>query len=214
VRHHGTIGQRRGDSGFNLGRVFLIVIGIHVVFGGGLLWMAKTQTGQEFAKTYNIKLFSPPLPPPKHEEPPKPETPPPPPPEVAQPKVEMPKLAAAAPSAAPAPQIGGDGGPSMAWGGKFAGGNLDGPEGAYNAGVTSLFRSVYQMPPGTRFGPAVVQLQVTGSGQVQEFRLAQSSGSPAQDQALLAAAEKVKARGTPPPPDQKPRSVTVRIYPY
>jgi TonB family protein len=175
--------------------------------------MAKTSTGQQFAKTYNIKLFQPEKPP----EPEKQETaeqPPPPPPPVEMPKTELPQVASAPPSggAAAAPAIGGGGAPGASWTGKFAGGNFEGPEGAFHAGVTRLFRDAYQQPK-TEFGPAEVELTVTGSGQVTAYRLAKSSGDATNDQALLAAARTVQSRGVPAPPENKPRAVTVRFYP-
>ena len=128
------------------------------------------------------------------------------------PKAELPKVASAPPTGAvAAPKIGG-GAPGASWGGKFAGGNFDGPEGAFHAGVTRVFRDAYQQPK-TEFGAAEVELTVSGSGQVSSFRLAKSSGDPTNDQALLAAARTVQSRGVPAPPESKPRAVTVRFYP-
>ncbi len=209
MKHHGSIGGSRGGGGFNFGRVFLIVIGIHLLFGLGLLWMAKTSTGQQFAKTYNIKLLQP-------EKPPEPETaeeppPPPPPPPIETPKAETPQVAAAAPAAAAAPSIGG-GGTGSSWNGRFAGESFDGPEGAFHAGVTRVFREAYRDPE-TDFGPATVELTVSGTGAVQSFRLTQSSGDAANDQAILTAARTVQERGLPAPPDNKARAVTVNLYP-
>ena len=209
MKHHGAIGASRGGGGIDFGRVFLIVIGIHAAIGLGVLWMAKTDAGRQFAKTYNIKLFQPPKPP----EPEKKvaDEPPPPPPKVEKP-IEAPKVASAAPSGPAAPSIGG-GAIGSSWGGKFAGGNFDGPEGAFHAGVTRLFREAYQQPS-TNFGAAEIELTVSGAGAVQSFRLAKSSGDSADDQALLEAARKVQARGVPAPPENKPREVTVRFLPH
>jgi len=211
VKHHGAIGETRGGGSFDFGRVFLIVVGIHVLFGLGLLWMAKTGAGQNFAKTYNIKLFQP-------EKPPEPEKkevaeePPPPPPPVEAPKAELPQVGAAPPSGGiAAPTIGG-GAPGGNWSGKFAGGSFDGPEGAFHAGVTRLFREAYQQPA-AYFGAAEVELTVSGSGKVSSFRLAKSSGDASNDQALLAAARIVQQRGVPAPPESRPRAVTVKFYP-
>lgn len=211
------IGGGRDDTGFQFGRVFLIVVGLHAVVGLGVLWLAKTSAGQQFAKTYDIKLFTP-EPPEQPEEPPKPEeAPPPPPPPLETPQVEAPKLAATAPSAAPpAPTIGGGGagrGGANWSGGRFVGGFGDGPEGAFHAGITRLFREAYR-EPATSFGPAEILLDVSGSGEVRSFRLAKSSGDPSNDRALLEAARAVQARGTPPPPESKGREVKVRFYPY
>ena len=209
MKHH-EIGGRRGGSNFDFGRVFAIVVGIHVLFGLGLLWMAKTSTGQQFAKKYEIKLFQPEKPP----EPPPPEVakePPPPPPPIEAPKVETPQVAANAPSAAPAPTIGG-GAPGSSWNGRFAGESFEGPEGAFHAGVTRVFREAYQ-EPSTTFGPAEVELTVSGSGAVRAYRLAKSSGDPTNDEAILAAARAVQARGLPAPPENRARAVTVHLTP-
>lgn len=207
---HQAIGGSRGGGSIDFGRVFLIVIGIHAALGLGVLWMAKTDAGRQFAKTYNIKLFQPQKPP-EPEKKTADEPPPPPPPKLERP-IEAPKLASSAPSAAAAPSIGG-GNVGSSWGGKFAGGNFDGPEGAFHAGVTRVFREAYQEPT-TSFGPAEVELTVAGSGRVQSYKLTKSSGDATDDQALLAAAQKVQSRGLPAPPENRPRAVTVRLYPH
>lgn len=209
MKHHHTIGGRRGGGSIDFGRVFLIVIGIHAAIGLGVLWMAKTDAGRQFAKTYNIKLFEPPKPP-EPEKKVADEPPPPPPPKMEKP-IEAPKVASTAPAAAAAPSIGG-GAPGSSWGGKFAGGNFDGPEGAFHAGVTRVFREAYQEPK-TNFGPAELELTVAGDGQVRAYKLTRSSGESTNDQALLAAAQKVQGRGLPAPPENKPRQVTVRFFP-
>lgn len=213
MKHHGTIGaSRRGGGGFDFGRVFAIVIGIHALFGAGLLWMAKTTAGQQFAKTYDIKLFQPEKPPEPEPETETAEEPPPPPPPVQTPDTPPPQVAAvAAPSAATAPTIGG-GAPGSSWSGKFAGGSFDGPEGAFHAGVTRLFREAYREPE-TQFGAAEVELTVAGNGGVRGFRLTKSSGDSTNDQAILAAARALQERGVPAPPESRPRAVTVRLYP-
>jgi TonB family protein len=210
VKHSRSIGESRGGGGFDFGRVFLIVIGVHLLFGLGLLLMAKTSAGQQFAKTYNIKLFQPEKPP-EPEEAEKPPPPPPPPPMEA-PKVDTPQVASAAPTAAAAPSIGGGGSMGSSWNGRFAGDSFDGPEGAFHAGVTRIFREAYQDPQ-TNFGAASVELVVSGSGAVQSFRLTKSSGDSANDQAILTAARTVQERGLPAPPENKARAVTVDLYP-
>ena len=212
MKHHGAIGETRGGGSFDFGRVFLVVVGIHVLFGLGLLWMAKTGAGQNFAKTYNIKLFQPEKPPEPDKKEVAEEPPPPPPPPVEAPKTELPQVGAAPPAGGvAAPTIGG-GAPGGSWSGKFAGGSFDGPEGAFHAGVTRLFREAYQQPP-ANFGAAEVELTVSGSGKVSSFRLARSSGDATNDQALLAAARIVQQRGVPAPPENRPRAVTVKFYP-
>jgi protein TonB len=189
------------------------------VVGGLVAFIAKTQAGQEIARTYHIKLFQPekPPPPPKQEEKP----PPPPPPKVDQPKAPEPMVARVpAAAAAPAAQIGGGGGAGGAgvnWNsGNFASG-FDGPEGAFNAAVTASFRKYYK-DPRENFGPAQLQLVVSETGHVVSYRLVNSSGNAANDRAILAAAEQVKSEGVATPrkgdPKGNDRVVTIRFTPY
>ncbi|HBZ71084.1 MAG TPA: hypothetical protein DEP35_15665, partial [Deltaproteobacteria bacterium] len=119
---------------------------------------------------------------------------------------------AKAPSSAPAPTIGTGG---VNWnGGKFTGDALGkGPEGAFHAAVTGRFRKYYTEPP-EAFGPAELELHVTGTGAVRSFRLTKSSGLPKNDEAILAAAARVQAEGLgTSPPENRPRVVTVRFIP-
>jgi len=210
TRHH----HRRHGGGFPLGKTLAIVLALHIVVGGFVAFLAKTQAGQDIARTYHIKLFQPekPPPPPKQEEKP----PPPPPPKVEQPKAPEPMVARVPAAAAPAPQIGGGGGAVGAgvnWnGGKFAGG-FEGPEGAFHAAVTASFRKYYK-DPRENFGAAVLDLVVTGTGQVTSYRLLNSSGSSANDRAILEAAEHVKSDGVSAPPNGEGRHVTIRFTPY
>jgi len=201
--------HRHRGGGIPIARVLAIVVALHIVVGGGALWIAKTQSGREFAKVYHIKLFEPPKPETK------PEAPPPPPPPVAQKPLEAPPtpaMAVAAPSSAPAPTIGTGG---VNWnGGKFSGDALGkGPEGIFNAAVTGRFRKYYSEPP-EAFGPAELELMVTGTGAVRSYRLTKSSGLAKNDQAILEAAAHVQADGVgSPPPENRPRVVTVRFVP-
>jgi len=205
--------HRHRGTGFPLARTFAVVVVLHVGVGGGLLWLAKTASGQAFAKTYNIKLFEPPKPPPPPtaEQPP----PPPPPPKVESPDVpQAPPSAAAVATAAPSAALPSIGGGGSGWNsGKFVGDSLvKGPDGAFNASVMGRFRKHYHEPPET-FGSAELELGVSGSGVVNSFRLVHSSGSPTNDQAILQAAQQVQTEGVSAPPDGKGRVVTVRFIP-
>lgn len=214
MKHHAAIGgSRRGSGGIDFGRVFLIVVAIHAVAGGAVLFLAKTTAGQQLAKTYDIKLFAPEPPEPEPEPPQTAEEPPPPPPPVeVAPEVEAPKVASApSAAAAPAASIGG-GAPGNSWSGRFAGDSFDGPDGAFHAGVTRVFRDAYREPD-TEFGVAEVELTVSGTGAVRSYRLARSSGEPRNDEALLAAARSLQTRGVPAPPENRARAVTVRLDP-
>jgi hypothetical protein len=192
--------------------VLAIVVALHIVVGGGALWIAKTQSGQEFAKVYHIKLFEPPKPEAKHDEPP---PPPPPPPPVAQKPLEAAPtqtMAVAKMPSSPAPTIGGGG---VNWnGGKFTGDSLGkGPEGAFHAAVVGRFRKYYSEPP-EAFGSAELELRVTATGAVQSYRLVKSSGLQKNDAAILEAAARVQAEGIgSPPPQNHARLVTVRFIP-
>jgi hypothetical protein len=203
--------HRHRGSSIPIARVLTIVVALHIVVGGGALWIAKTQSGQEFARVYHIKLFEPPKPETKHEEPP----PPPPPPPVAQKPLDAPTQTtsvAKIPSSSPAPTIGGGG---VNWNGsKFTGNSLGkGPEGAFHAAVIGRFRKYYSEPT-EAFGAAELELKVTGTGAVQSYRLVKSSGLPKNDDAILAAAARVQAEGIgSPPPENHARLVTVRFIP-
>jgi periplasmic protein TonB len=203
--------HRHRGTGFPLARTFATVVSLHVAVGGGLLWIARTESGRNFAKTYNIKLFEPPKPPPKTEE-----APPPPPPKVEAAEVPPPPTAGTAVAAAPAPaaampSIGGGG---ANWsGGKFVGDSLvNGPDGAFNAAIMGRFRKHYHEPPDS-FASAELEIGVTGSGAIRSYRLLRSSGNPANDQAILTAAQAVQSEGVGAPPDGKSRIVTVRFIP-
>lgn len=210
-----TAYHRHRSSGFPIGRVFAAVIALHAVLGGGGLWLAKTQSGQQFARVYQIKLFEPPKPPePETQEPP----PPPPPPVVEAPPIEVaevPAVSAARESipapAAAAPTLGGGG---TNWAGKFAGGNsFDGPDGAFHAAVTGRFRQYYHEPP-EPFQAAVLELSVGTDGTVRGYRLVSSSGNTNNDQAILVAAARVQSEGLGVvPPNDEARLVTVRFVP-
>jgi len=202
--------HRHRGGGIPIARVLAIVVALHIVVGGGALWIAKTQSGREFAKVYHIKLFEPPKPETKPEAPP-----PPPPPPVAQKPLEAPPTPAMAmakaPAGTPAPTIGTGG---VNWnGGKFTGDSLGkGPEGMFNAAMTGRFRKYYSEPP-EPFGPAELEVIVTGTGAVRSYRLTKSSGLAKNDQAILDAAARVQAEGVGVPPDNRPRVVTVRFVP-
>jgi len=207
-----TQSRRHRSGGFPLGRTLAIVLALHGVAGGFLLFLAKTEAGQEIVKTYNIKLLQPEQPPPPKQEEPKP-----PPPKVEeQVKVSEPTVAQIpAATAATAPQIGGGDVASAGvnWNGGIFAGGFEGPDGAFHAAVTASFRKYYNEPKES-FRPAQLRLVVSGTGQVVSYRLLNSSGSSTNDSAILAAAEHVKSEGVPAPPNGEDRTVTIRFTPY
>jgi hypothetical protein len=83
-------------------------------------------------------------------------------------------------------------------------------ESVFDAAVTSRFHQYYRAlhPP---FLAAELELAVAADGSVQAYRLAQSSGDPLDDRAILAAASRVQTEGLgTAPPDGEPRIVTLR----
>jgi protein TonB len=205
---------RHKKSGIPIGRTLGIVAGIHVALGAGLFALAQTEVGQRVIKEYKVKLAQEK---PPDKEPPKPPEKPPEPPKQPQKALEAPtpQVAAAAPtpSAAAGPQIG-DGGPGLAYGGKFAAPTGKGSAvGAFNASVERRFRQHYKEPQGG-FGPAQLEVRVDGSGKVLSFALARSSGNAGNDTAILAAAEKLQQGGVMAPPKGRERVVTVKVTPY
>ena len=83
-----TRSAHRRKSGH--GTTIAIVVGLHVVMGAALIWIATTETGQRIYKEYRVKFYQPP----KKEEPreeAKKEEPPPPKPEPKKAEEETPE---------------------------------------------------------------------------------------------------------------------------
>jgi len=192
-----------------LGRTLAIVLALHAGLGAGLFALAQTEVGQQMLKTYHVKLGQEEKPPepPKQEEAP----PPPPPPSPVQEAPPVAQNAAPAAAALAAPQVGGGDG-ALHYGGKFAG-PAGGPLGGFHASVERTFRSFYQQPAGSA-AAAILELDVAGSGAVRSYRLARSSGNPENDQAVLAAADRMKSQGVAAPPGGNARRVQVKVTPY
>jgi outer membrane biosynthesis protein TonB len=209
--------HRHRSGGFPIARIVAAVIGVHVLGGLGFLFLAKTQAGQQLAKQYNIKLFTPPKPPEqaKQEPPPPPPPPPrtkdaaPPPPSASS----APKMASAAPPPSAAPMIGGGGGAPNWAGGKFLGSGLgDGPEGAYRASTIAKFRGCFKDNM-AEMGGGELRLAIDRQGAVKGFKLATSTGNTELDQEALRCAGELQRTGLGPPPADKGAIVTVRLYP-
>ena len=207
-------GGRHRRGGFPLGTVFAIVIGVHVIGGLGVTWLARTSAGQELVKKYNIKLFTPP----KAPEPEQAKNEPPPPPKVKDAPPPPPSAAAAATkiAAAPsaAPMIGGGRGGGPNWsGGKFLGAGLgDGPDGIYRASAIAKFRSCFKDNM-AEMGPGEIRFAVSRAGAVKGFKMAASTGNSDLDQEALRCAGELQRTGLGPPPADEGAIVTVRLYP-
>ena len=201
-----------------LGTTLSIVAAIHLVIGGGLVWLAYTQVGQEWLKVYKIKIAQvkekeppPPEPPPPQPEPPKPEpqkaepeAPPPPPPapvEAAKP-VEQTHVAANQPVTLPS------------FGNPFATGGRKGRFAGYVDLVTSEIQKRYKQPPDLSTDIEYVvlcQLLVDEEGRVQQYQLVNSSGNKEFDQSALEALAAVE-RLRPPPPGMS-KIIVVKFFP-
>jgi hypothetical protein len=202
--------RRKKRGGSNLPVVIGLVVGIHVLMGGGLYALTQTDAGQEFIRVHKIKFLAPEEE--KKEEAKAPEPPPPPPPQLEQ-KIEAPSVASApAPTtSSPGVAIGGSGG--LNWnGGKFIGGGLDGPIGAFHAGVLGRMRSCFGDWPGPT-QPAEVSLEVGHDGQVVSYKLVRGTGLGAEDEHLLDAVRCVQKKGVSAPPERAGRVVTLRLRP-
>lgn len=199
-----------------LGTTLSIVAAIHLLIGGGLVWLAYTQTGQALLKVYKIKLAKvrekppePPPPPPPKPEPPKPEPPkaepeaPPPPPPAP---VEAPKSTEQVKATPPPVSL-------PAFGNPFATGRKSRFAGYVDL-VTSEIQRRYRQPPDL---PADIdylvlcQLRVDEQGRVVAYQLVNSSGNKAFDQSALAALAEV--RQLRPPPQGMSPIIVVKFYP-
>jgi hypothetical protein len=204
---------RHRKSTIPIGRTFAIVVGIHVLGGVGLLFLSQTEAGQKVLKNYQVKLAQ------KEEapEPEKPAEPPPPPPPPAALEAEPAAALEASAAATSAPEVaslGGDvGSGALAYGGRFAGPQGGGPIAAFHAAVERAFRRHYEQPE-EPFQVAVLELDVSGAGHVNSYRLAKSSGSASNDAAVLSAAQQLAAGGVARPPEGEGRIITVRVVPY
>lgn len=203
--------RRKKRGGSNLPVVIGLVVGIHLLMGGGLYALTQTDAGQEFIRVHKIKFLAPEQE--KQEEAKAPEPPPPPPPQVEQ-KIEAPTVASApAPTtSSPGVAIGGSGGPN--WnGGKFIGGGLeDGPVGAFHAGVLGRLRSCFGDWPGPA-APAEVALEVGHEGQIVSYKLVRGTGNGSEDEHLLESVRCVQKKGVSAPPEGVGRVVTLRLRP-
>jgi len=200
-----------------LGTTLTIVAAIHLVIGGGLVWLAYTEKGQAWLKVYKIKLAQvrekpPPPPPPPKPEPPKPEppkpqpkaeAPPPPPPPVEAPKPSEQQHVAAANRPVTLP----------GFGNPFATGKRS-PFAGYVDLVTSEIQKRYKQPPDLPNDIDYVvlcQLLVDEDGHVKTYRLVNSSGNKEFDKSALEALAALD-RLRPPPPGMS-KVIVVKFFP-
>lgn len=209
--------MKQGYSGFhakkNKSASTLIVVGIiHVAVAGGLWWFAQTEYGQALMKLYKINMMQAqqeePPPPPEPEPEPEPEPQevkepekPPPPPEPTEVAKPEPVPADAVP--AKLPQVA----DPFAIGKKkkFSG---------YASILISMIQKYYTQPPDLQPGipyAVLCQLIIDENGNVLNYQLLNSSGSPSFDDSALQALSKLtKVRK---PPDNMANTIVVKFYP-
>jgi protein TonB len=204
------------DQKNKIGTTLLIVLGIHVVLAGGLVWLASTSVGQKWLKVYKVRMVNvmeKTLEPPPLQKPPEEEAPPPPPPEPEaadlKPAVEPPAPEPSAPppvtSAQPVKLPG--------FGNPFSGGKGKRFSG-YTDLVTSEIQRLYKQPPelpeDLRLA-VLCQLLVDAEGQVLGFKLLNSSGNDIFDRSAIQALSQLKRLR--PPPQEMSRVIVVRFFP-
>ena len=209
VTHTRSTHRRR--SGY--GSTIAIVVALHVLMAGVILWISTTETGQRIYKEYRVKFYQPPKKEPKKEEAKK-EEPPPPKPEPKKAEEEVPKAPVSArEESVPGEEakIGGDSGDPFSGG---PGKAIDVQQ-AYYLAVTGQLRGCFREPAGLdegEFGPTKLEITVDDSGNITGYRLVGSSGDKDLDRAALDAVKcvgRVKASR----PKTLDRTLTVRFIP-
>jgi len=201
--------RRKKRTKSNLPTVIGLVVGIHLLMGGGLYALTQTEAGQEFIRIHKIKFLEPEQ---EKQEEAKVEPPPPPPPPIEQ-KIEAPTVASAPAPTTSSPGVAVGGGGTNWNGGKFIGSGLeDGPMGAFHAGVLGRMRSCFGDWPGPA-EPAEVALDVSHDGQVVSYKIVRGTGVSAEDEHLLDAVRCVQKKGVSAPPEGVGRVVTLRLRP-
>jgi len=216
----GYVGFKKKKN--KVGTTLMIVAALHVLVGGGLVWLASTSLGQEFLAYYkinirNVKEPEPPKPKPPEPEPPKPEPPEPPPPEAPEPEAPAPppvQEVISAPPPAPseptaqAVQL-------PAFGNPFAAGTGQGRKySGYIDLVTSEIQRLYHQPSDLSDGISLAvmfQLHIDDEGKLLGYQLLGSSGNEKFDQSALQAIAKLKQLR--PPPTGMSRTIIVKFIP-
>ncbi len=208
VTHTRSAHKRKSGHGTTIA----IVVGLHLVMGAALLWVATTETGQRIYKEYRVKFYQPPKKEERKEEVKKEEPPPKPEPKKAEeetPDAPVTRAEDSAPS--DEMKLGGDssdpfgGGPGKA---------IDVKQ-AYYLSVTAQLRGCFQEPPGLdegEFAATKLEIVVDDTGNITSYRLVGSSGMKDLDRAALDAVKcigRVKATR----PKTLDRTLTVKFIP-
>jgi TonB family protein len=204
-----------------LGKTLTIVAIIHLIVGGGMVWLASTNTGRELMAVYKLSLKN------IYEPPPSPEVkvpapePPPPPPEVEESKPAEPVQEAVAPEpppeaiATPAEPAVGES-PQVklpGFGNPFGGGGKKSRFAGYADLVTVEIQRFYKQPPDLPDDTNMtVQFQIVlnEEGNVLNYKLVRSSGNEKFDQSALQAVGRLQRLR--PPPQGMSHTLLVKFY--
>ena len=215
----GYVGFKKKKN--KIGTTLMIVAVLHLIVGGGLVWLASTSVGQEFLAYYkinirNVKEPEPPKPkapepePPKPEPPeqeapaPEPEAPPPPPVEQAE-SAPPPAPTQPAPQAVELPAFGNPFATGTGQGRKYSG---------YIDLVTSEIQRLYHQPSDLSDDislSVMFKLHIDDEGKLLGYQLLGSSGNEKFDQSALQAIAKLKQLR--PPPMGMSRTLIVKFIP-
>jgi protein TonB len=208
-----------------LGKTLTIVAMIHLIVGGGMVWLASTNTGRELMTVYKLSLkniYEPPPPPPEIKAP-EPEPPPPPPPEVEEVKPPEPVQEAAAsepppvanetpaqilPPTGESPQV-----KLPGFGNPFGAGGKKGKFAGYADLVTVEIQRLYKQPadlPDDSNLAVQFQIVLNEEGSVLKYKLIRSSGNEKFDQSALQAVGRLQHLR--PPPEGMSHTLVVKFF--
>ncbi|MFI5305358.1 MAG: TonB family protein [Nitrospiria bacterium] len=205
-----------------LGKTLTIVAIIHIIVGGGMVWLATTDKGREIMTVYKLSLkniYEPPPPPPEVKVP-EPEPPPPPPPEEA-PKPPEPVQEAVAPEPPqtiqpPAESVKEEPPPQVrlpGFGNPFGAGGKKGKFGGYADLVTVEIQRLYKQPadlPDDTNMMVQFQIVLNEEGNILNYKLVKSSGNQKFDQSALQAVGRLQRLR--PPPEGMSHTLVVKFF--
>ncbi|MHB8481545.1 MAG: energy transducer TonB [Nitrospiria bacterium] len=204
----------------NLGKTLTTVAVIHLIIGGGLIWLAYSQVGHDLMTVYKLNLrniYEPPPPPPppevmapEPEPPPEVEEPKPPEPEIPVQEAKVPELLPPVeppPSTGESPQI-----KLPGFGNPFGGGGKS-KFGGYADLVTVEIHRLYKQPadlPEDKNLAVQLQIFLNDDGGVLNYKLVKSSGNEKFDQSALEALARLHQLS--PPPAGMSRTLIIKFY--
>jgi TonB family protein len=210
ITHTRSTHRRRSGHGSTIA----IVVGLHVLMGAAIVWIATTETGQRIYKEYKVKFYQPPKKEERKEEVKKEEPPPPKPEPKKADQEEVPDAPMSRPEErAPSEEmkLGGDSGDPFSGG---PGKAIDVHQ-AYYLSITSQLRGCFREPPGLEegdLGATKLEITVDDAGNITGQRIVGSSGFKDLDRAALDAVKCV-GRLKAARPKTLDRTLTVKFIP-